>query len=83
MPSPGLAKELARIAYRVLVDECDYNGTFKGVPIEKPKAASGLVERARSHNWPRSGSKLRSSPFKRMGRSAGEPLSDLGPLIEG
>ena len=38
-----VAKELARIAYRVLVDECDYNGTFKGVPIEKPKTAQ----------WPR------------------------------
>jgi transposase len=32
-----VAKELARIAFRLLVDEVDFNGTFKGVPIEKPK----------------------------------------------
>ena len=38
-----VAKELARIAYRVLVDDVDYNGTFKGVPIENPK----------SPRWPR------------------------------
>jgi transposase len=33
-----VAKELARIAFRVLHDDTDYNGTFKGVPITKPKA---------------------------------------------
>lgn len=43
-----VAKELARIAYRVLADDLDYNGTFKGVPIEHPKAP----------RWPR-----RASPF--------------------
>lgn len=38
-----VAKELARIAYRVLVDECDFNGTFKGMPVEKIKTSQ----------WPR------------------------------
>jgi len=32
-----VAKELARIAFRILKDEVDFNGTFKGVPIEHPK----------------------------------------------
>ncbi len=32
-----VAKELARIAFRVMTDDCDYNGTFKGMAIEKPK----------------------------------------------
>ncbi len=44
-----VAKELARIAYRVLVDECDFNGTFKGVPVEKIKTSQ----------WPR-----RASPVQ-------------------
>lgn len=43
-----VAKELARIAYGVLADDVDYAGTFKGVPIEHPKAP----------RWPR-----RASPF--------------------
>lgn len=38
-----VAKEIARIAYHVLTDDVDFNGTFKGVPIQN-------VKRAR---WPR------------------------------
>lgn len=34
-----VAKEIARIAYHVLRDDVDFNGTFKGVPIENPKPA--------------------------------------------
>lgn len=34
-----VAKEIARIAYHVLRDDVDFNGTFKGVPIEHPKPA--------------------------------------------
>ena len=34
-----VAKEIARIVYHVLRDEVDFNGTFKGVPIENPKPA--------------------------------------------
>lgn len=44
-----VAKELARIVYYVLRDQVEFNGTFKGVPIEKPKPAV----------WPR-----RASPFR-------------------
>lgn len=32
-----VAKEIARIAYHVLKDQVDFNGTFKGVPLSKLK----------------------------------------------
>jgi hypothetical protein len=38
-----VAKEIARIAYRILKEDVDFNGTFKGVPIQNVKSAA----------WPR------------------------------
>jgi transposase len=38
-----VAKEIARIAYQVLKDDVDFNGTFKGVPIQHMKSVA----------WPR------------------------------
>ena len=43
-----VAKELARIAYHVIRDQVDFNGAFKGTPIENPKPAV----------WPRRASPL-------------------------
>ena len=38
-----VAKEIARIVYRVLKEDVDFNGTFKGVPVQNVKSAT----------WPR------------------------------
>ena len=54
-----VAKELARIAFRLLHDQVDYNGTFKGMPIEKPKPP----------RWPR-----RASPDPQQVRRDQFPL---------